>query len=515
MNWYARLRLGTKLISAFFICALITLALGIWSIVELNNVGNRGKAVYSDNLLAILSLAKAEEKLLVHSRTIVRALALMDDPKAQESALARTAEYWNEEQKFFAEYMQTIADEEELNARNEIGALLPDYQKLNEQGIQLLREKQNKEAAALINGPLRDHSKKLEAVFKKIMDLNETQAAAANDNNGLVIARTRKITLVAIGAAFITAMLLGFLVARTITRELGGEPHYATEVVNRIATGDLTVDVAVRNGDHNSLLGAMADMVVKLRAIVAEITLSADGLAGASNQISTSSQSLSQGASEAAASVEETSASVEEISSTVMQNAENAQITESIAKASAIDAKEGGAAVKQTLAAMHKIAEKISIIDDIAYQTNLLALNAAIEAARAGDHGRGFAVVAAEVRKLAERAQIASKEIGELAGSSVFVAERAGELLEKLLPSIMKTSDLIQEISAASSEQSSGIHQINSALTQLSATTQITASSSEELAATSEEMSAQAAQLQDAIRFFNVSASAALLAQSD
>lgn len=514
MSWYANLRLGTKLISAFFICALITLALGIWSIIELNNVGSRGTAVYNDNLLAILSLAKAEEKLLIHSRTIVRALALANDTKAQQSALSRTAEYWKEEQQFFGEYLKTIAAEEEQNARDEINALLPEYQTLNDKGVQLLNEKRNDEAAALINGPLREQSKKLEAVFKKIMDLNEAQAAAANNDNVLVIAHVRKITLLAIGAAFITAMLLGFLVARMVTRELGGEPHYATEVVNRVASGDLTIEVALRNGDHHSLLGAMADMVIKLRAIVAEITTSADGLAGASNQISTSSQALSQGASEAAASVEETSASVEEISSTVMQNAENAQITESIAKASAIDAKEGGEAVKQTVTAMRKIAEKISIIDDIAYQTNLLALNAAIEAARAGDHGKGFAVVAAEVRKLAERSQIASKEIGELAGSSVSVAERAGQLLEKLLPSIIKTSDLIQEISAASSEQSSGIHQINGALTQLSATTQITASSSEELAATSEEMSAQAAQLQDTIRFFNVSASDTLIAKA-
>jgi methyl-accepting chemotaxis protein len=504
MNWYARQRLGTKLISAFFICALITLALGIWSIVQSNNIGDRGKAVYSNNLFAILSLAKAEEKLLIHSRTIVRALALADDTKAQESTLSRTAEYWKEEQQFFADYMQTIAGEEEQNARNDFNALLPTYQTLNEQSLQLLRDKRNKEAAAMINGPLRDQSKKLEAAFKKIMDLNEAQAAAVNEDNVRVIARSRNITLAGIGAAFIAAMLLGFFVARMVTRELGGEPQYATEVVRRVAAGDLTVDVAVRNGDHSSLLGAMAEMVVKLRAIVSEITASADGLAGASVQISTSSQALSQGASEAAASVEETSASVEQISATVMQNAENAQLTEGIAKASSGDAKEGGDAVTQTVLAMRKIADKISIIDDIAYQTNLLALNAAIEAARAGDHGKGFAVVAAEVRKLAERSQVASHEIGELAGSSVSVAERAGELLIKLLPSIAKTSELTQEISAASSEQSAGIHQINSALNQLSSTTQLTASSSEQLAATSEEMSAQAAQLQEAIRFFNV-----------
>ena len=159
---------------------------------------------------------------------------------------------------------------------------------------------------------------------------------------------------------------------------------------------------------------------------------------------------------------------------------------------------------------MKQIAQKISIIDDIAYQTNLLALNAAIEAARAGEHGKGFAVVAAEVRKLAERSQVAAQEIGTVASSSVELAEKAGKLLDEMVPSIKKTSDLVQEISAASQEQSSGVGQINSAVTQLSQTTQQNASSSEELAATAEEMSGQAEQLQQTMAFFKVAGTGAM-----
>lgn len=113
-------------------------------------------------------------------------------------------------------------------------------------------------------------------------------------------------------------------------------------------------------------------------------------------------------------------------------------------------ASQGGEAVKETVVAMKSIADKIGIIDDIAYQTNLLALNAAIEAARAGEHGKGFAVVAAEVRKLAERSQVAAQEIGELATGSVEKAESAGKLLDEIVPAINKTSDLVQEITAAS-----------------------------------------------------------------
>jgi len=175
-----------------------------------------------------------------------------------------------------------------------------------------------------------------------------------------------------------------------------------------------------------------------------------------------------------------------------------------MATKAAKEAIEGGEAVQQTVEAMKEIASRIGIIDDIAYQTNMLALNAAIEAARAGDHGKGFAVVAAEVRKLAERSQVAAQEIGNLAVGSVKAAERAGELINTIVPGIGKTSDLVQEISAASIEQSSGTNQINTAMNQMNQITQQNASASEELAATAEEMTSQAEQLRELMSFFNI-----------
>ncbi|MBJ7310177.1 methyl-accepting chemotaxis protein [Rugamonas sp. CCM 8940] len=227
-------------------------------------------------------------------------------------------------------------------------------------------------------------------------------------------------------------------------------------------------------------------------------------LAGASQEVSATAQTLSQASSEQAASVEETSASIEQMSASIAQNAENAKLTEGMATQAAQEAARGGEVVKATAAAMRQIALKIGIIDDIAYQTNLLALNAAIEAARAHEHGKGFAVVAAEVRKLAERSQVAAREIGEVAANSVQLAEQAGVLLDAIVPAIRKTSDLVQEIAAASEEQSSGVRQINSAVGQLSQTTQLNAASSEELAATAEEMSAQAEQLEQLMRLFRL-----------
>jgi methyl-accepting chemotaxis protein len=279
----------------------------------------------------------------------------------------------------------------------------------------------------------------------------------------------------------------------------------AVRVAGKLAEGDLCDSIQSEyEGTFKVLKDSINAAVGKLARTVSEVRDAAEALSGASEQVSSTAQTLNQGASAQAASVEETSASVEEMTASITQNAENAKVTDGIATKSASEAAQGGKAVEETVSAMKQIAGKIGIIDDIAYQTNLLALNAAIEAARAGEHGKGFAVVAAEVRKLAERSQVAAQEIGQLAGGSVEVSERAGKLLVEMVPSIKKTSDLVQEIAAASEEQSSSVGQINTSMTQLNQITQQNASASEELAATAEEMSSQAEQLQQLMAFFKV-----------
>jgi methyl-accepting chemotaxis protein len=270
-----------------------------------------------------------------------------------------------------------------------------------------------------------------------------------------------------------------------------------------IAAGDLTVKVNPQS-ERDSLGNALAEMLSRLTHTMSEIRMGATGLSSAAAQVSATSQTLSQGTSEQAASVEETTSSLEQMSASITQNAENSRQTEQLASKGATEADDSGGTVKDTVVAMRNIAEKVSIIEEIAYQTNLLALNAAIEAARAGEHGRGFAVVATEVRKLAERSQSAAKEISGLAGTSVKVAERSGQQLAELVPSIRKTADLVQEVAAASAEQSAGVAQINKAMAQVDQVTQRNASAAEELASTAEEMASQAEALQQLVAHFRV-----------
>jgi aerotaxis receptor len=272
-----------------------------------------------------------------------------------------------------------------------------------------------------------------------------------------------------------------------------------------IAAGQLRVeDVALLRDPAGRLGHALNTMSGNLASIVVDIRDAVSRMSSASRQVASTSQSLAQGASQQAASVEQTSATLEQASSSVQGNAENAAQGAQVAHAAARQANAGGSAVATTVADMQAIAERIGIVDEIAYQTNMLALNAAIEAARAGEHGKGFAVVAAEVRKLAERAQVAAREIGELARGSVTQAEAAGGVLREMVPAINRTSTLVEEIKAASEEQAVGISQIHIAMSQLSAATQQNASASEQLAATAEDMNAQAGELQRGVDQFRI-----------
>ncbi len=504
MNLFRDLKIATKLGLGFFVVLLLMTIMGAVALSEMSKVNDQSTEISSvwmpsinfihqvntatsDYRIAELNhvLATTPEQMAQYEKDMV---TLLEAIKTNRDA-----------------YEKLIMLDEERQLLGNFDQLFKSYQQVHEQMIPLSTALKTEEAMALLNGESQRLFNEFSATLLKLVEINVDGCAKASSLGDEIYATAQQFVTVMILVSVVLGIAVAVLIVRGLVKQIGGEPAYAADVVTKVAAGDLTMKVQLKAGDSSSMLFAISEMVTRLSQIVGEVRSAADNLSSASEEVSSTAQNMSQATSEQAASVEETSASVEEMSASVSQNTENAKITEGIASKAAVNANEGGQAVRQTVAAMKSIADKIGIIDDIAYQTNLLALNAAIEAARAGEHGRGFAVVAAEVRKLAERSQVAAQEIGEVAKDSVKLAERAGTVLDDIVPGINKTSELVQEITAASEEQSTGTTQINSAMVQLNQVTQQNAASSEELAATAEEMSGQAEQLQQLISFFKVS----------
>ena len=548
---FGNLKVGTRLALGFGALVLLLLAISITSVLRLATV-HQASLTIVDDVYPKSSLSDDIVKGALDSGRSVRNVLLASSEAEIEQAWQKTSAIRarnGERMKKLESLLNTEKGRELFKVIAERNAAMePKYEHLIE-----LAKSDRPKAIDYLKSEFAPGNDAYMAALEDFAKFQDEEMDAANKHGGDVYASTSTLIITLAVVSVLLAIVVGFMITRNLLKVLGGEPAYAAEVMQKVSAGDFTVDVLTRAHDNSSLLfaikqmvasagdsigdvvrvmGAMAqgdltqtiskpyqgsfgemkeyvnDTVAKLSQVVTEVNGSAEALAGASEEVSATAQSLSQAASEQAAGVEETSASMEQMTASISQNTENAKITDGMATKAATEATEGGEAVKATVVAMKQIAQKIGIIDDIAYQTNLLALNAAIEAARAGEHGKGFAVVAAEVRKLAERSQIAAQEIGTVASSSVELAEKAGRLLDTIVPNIRKTSDLVQEITAASEEQSSGVGQINGAVTQLSQTTQQNASSSEELAATAEEMSGQAEQLQQAMSFFKLAGTA-------
>jgi methyl-accepting chemotaxis protein len=505
MRWFVNLKTMTKLIVAFSAVSVIMAFVGYVGMRQTERVNAELEDMYANKLLPIEDLGNAEAAFLNVGRIVY--VHIMSTTDAEMLPLEREiAELEAGVKKALDDYRATeltAPEKEQLRIFDEV---FPQYQE-KVRGVLAQSRAAGEDAAkqrevfALAKGA-GDYRDRCNAALDKLTTINVELAKKNKENAAALYADATRLLTMSLVLGVLVAMALGIFIARIIARSIAE----ARDVLEKVSQGDLTSKIEVESQDETGqLLAALQRTVGKLSEIIGEVRSGSTALSSASSQVAASSQSLSQGTSEQAASVEETTASLEQMSASITQNAENSRQCETMATKGAGDAADSGSAVRETVEAMKSIAGKISIIEEIAYQTNLLALNAAIEAARAGEHGRGFAVVATEVRKLAERSQVASKEIGQMASASVAVAERSGTLLTALVPSIQKTTSLVQEVTAASSEQAAGVQQMNKAVSQLDEVTQRNASAAEELASTAEELAGQAEALQQQVAFFKLS----------
>jgi methyl-accepting chemotaxis protein len=542
MQFFRNLKIGMKMLLAILAVVVMASFLGGFAVLQLSKVNDVTAEITSTWLPSVQVLGRMSMDFnLVRRVALAHAIATDKNAMANYERMGDGA--FSDLKEALAKFQKLIDSDEERVLFDRMQTTWGTYADYHHRVITLSRDMKKEEAFAL-NAEAKKLFDETMATLNQAIDLNSKGADAASARAASIYSSSRALIIIALVLCAAAGITLALFISRAISASLKA----GVEVANQLAKGDLGMQIDVPSQDEagqllkaldttvksmrevtsvaqdiaggnlmvkvqprseaDSLMKALAEMVQRLAAVVTEVKGSADNVATGAGALSQSSQQLSQGATEQASSVEEISASIEQMSSNIKQNADNAMQTEKIASKAAVDAKEGGDAVAQTVDAMKQIASKIAIIEEIARQTNLLALNAAIEAARASEHGRGFAVVASEVRKLAERSQRAAGEITALSSSSVKVAERAGELLRKILPDVVKTSELVQEISAASREQDSGAMQVNKAIQQLDQVIQQNAAGSEETSSTSDELASQATQLQKAISFFRVEASA-------
>ncbi|KQV83017.1 methyl-accepting chemotaxis protein [Rhizobacter sp. Root1221] len=509
--------LATKFTAAVIVSAVLLVAMIGMGTFSMSTIKHHLDKVADDRVPKVI----AAKDMIINLRTAgvaVRNIALLSDEAGMKKEKDRLDQLRLDFAKLEKQLSATITSDAGKAALAKVSSTALSMMAPLDKAVSLALANKNEEATKVLMGEVRPvQAKALEAAEElasyQLALTDKSQAEADQAYSAALMAM-----LIGGGVTVVFLSFGGWMLARSIVRQLGGEPARATELVRSVAAGDLAVRIHLREGDTTSLMAQLKEMQTSLVKVVSNVRQNSESVATASAQIAQGNNDLSQRTEEQASALEETAASMEELSSTVKQNADNARQANQLALGASTVAIKGGEVVGQVVDTMKgindsskKIADIISVIDGIAFQTNILALNAAVEAARAGEQGRGFAVVASEVRNLAGRSAEAAKEIKSLIVASVerveqgtALVDQAGATMTEVVSSIKRVTDIVGEISAASTEQSAGVSQVGEAINQMDQVTQQNAALVEESAAAAESLKVQARQLVQAVAVFKL-----------
>jgi len=510
-------KLATKFTAAVIIAAVLLIAMIGMGTLSMGTIKHHLDKVADDRVPKLIA-AKDSIITLRYVGLVARNIVLLTDEAGMKVEKDHLDQLRLDFAKLEKQLTATVTTDAGKAALAKMSAAVSAMAGPLDRAVALGLANKNDEAVKVLMGEARPQQNKaveaaeeLASVQLKLTDESQAEADKAYSTALMVMLIVGGVTVVFFSVG-------GWMLARSIVRQLGGEPAEATNLARSVAAGDLAVRIDLRAGDTTSLMAQLQEMQTSLVKVVSNVRQNSESVATASAQIAQGNNDLSQRTEEQASALEETAASMEQLSSTVKQNADNARQANQLALGASTVAIRGGEVVGQVVDTMKgindsskKIADIISVIDGIAFQTNILALNAAVEAARAGEQGRGFAVVASEVRNLAGRSAEAAKEIKSLIVASVerveqgtALVDQAGVTMTEVVSSIKRVTDIVGEISAASTEQSAGVSQVGEAINQMDQVTQQNAALVEESAAAAESLKVQAGQLVQAVAVFKL-----------
>ncbi|MEW6761376.1 MAG: methyl-accepting chemotaxis protein [Pseudomonadota bacterium] len=520
MAFLNNLKVSTRLALGFALVLALLVAVTVLGIVRMSQI--------QDRLDRVVSVSNVSTGLVIDMRNNVservaslRVLTLMTDPADMEPEMVKfkeqTKKYDDAQKKLSSIFAAHASDKEKAllaQIKESEAAAMPAIAKASE----LYLANNAMDATRVMIREVRPVQKKWMDALDQLAITEEKQNAQSKADAETAFQNARNFMIVLLLAAVAMGVVMAWLIARSLRKQLGGEPAYTAQIAGSIAHGDLSIAIETESSDRGSLLVEMKEMRNSLVGIVEQVRRGTETIGTASREIAAGNIDLSSRTELQASSLEKTASAMEELTSTVKQNADNAREANALAATASDVARKGGEVVSQVVGTMgeintsaSKISDIIGVIDGIAFQTNILALNAAVEAARAGEQGRGFAVVASEVRNLAQRSAAAAKEIKTLIGDSVEKVERgsklvgqAGVTMDEVVASVRRVTDIMSEIANASAEQSAGIEQVNMSIIEMDSMTQQNAALVEEAAAAAQSLQDQASELSRVVSIFKL-----------